>query len=620
MAETAESKSINDLKKQITDQNAKRDAQLERIANSNTRFAERAQELIKADKEKIALQKRVSGLSEKRVEKASLLTQAIEKQKEIMEAQKAKLDEIGVDSSTNKKFQKEELKLAKLEKAQAKATGSADAEDAAKKKIADAKSNTFLGKIAGGIIGLGKKTAEKTKEGAGSIMGMLKKFAFGAFAVAILAFLQSPYFDKFLKVIKEQIVPALTTLIDDYIIPIGKIIWDGIVKTWENIKELFSGLKESFDLFGEGKWSEGIIKFFSSIGTFLVKQIDTISTTLYNAIAAVFGLEKTDSVFGSISKFFSDIGTNIKNFFTDMYDKVINLIGDFAVFKFVEETLGDLFSSIKGIFSGDFSMKNLLKGGKALFDIVYYPINLAVNTIKDIFKLGDPNQPFRLSDFIFGPDGIVTKVINFFKDLFEIDFKALLGGLLGKVGEVGGKIAGILGFGGGGDKKVAKTDTPTGKPDDSLGPMMTEEEFAKSDEYVGSKDDKAGIRAQYRDYQEEYGMMQRARGKSSRVRARQGNRYNYQGGRGSGAGGRYEMKMRARRFREPADPDMVGTLPRSNGNAGRGMAPPSGQQKQAPPIVNAPTTVKGGDSKTVMQMSKTLAPRDRAIDEIGLSI
>ena len=92
MAETAESKSINDLKKQITDQNAKRDAQLERIANSNTRFAERAQKLIDADKEKIALQKRVSGLSEKRVEKASLLTQAIEKQKEIMEAQKAKLD------------------------------------------------------------------------------------------------------------------------------------------------------------------------------------------------------------------------------------------------------------------------------------------------------------------------------------------------------------------------------------------------------------------------------------------------------------------------------------------------------------------------------------------------
>ena len=51
MAETAESRSINDLKKQITEQNAKRDAQLERIANSNTRFAERAQKLIDADKE-----------------------------------------------------------------------------------------------------------------------------------------------------------------------------------------------------------------------------------------------------------------------------------------------------------------------------------------------------------------------------------------------------------------------------------------------------------------------------------------------------------------------------------------------------------------------------------------
>ena len=128
--------------------------------------------------------------------------------------------------------------------------GAAEAEDSDKAEASDKKQNTFLGKIAGGIGNIFGKVKDQAKETGGDIMGMLKKFAFGAFAVAILAFLRSPYFDKFLKVIKEQLVPALTTLIDDYIIPVAKVFWDNIVKAWENIKELFSGLKESFALFG----------------------------------------------------------------------------------------------------------------------------------------------------------------------------------------------------------------------------------------------------------------------------------------------------------------------------------------------------------------------------------
>ena len=308
-----------------------------------------------------------------------------------------------------------------------------------------------------------------------------------------------------------------------------------------------------------------------------------------------------------------------------MYDKVINLIGDFAVFKFVEETLGDLFSSIKGIFSGDFSLENFTKLFGSIFDIVYYPINLAVNTIKDIFNLGDPDEPFRLSKFI---GDAISKVINFFKGLLDFDMKSLIMkipgaetvmGALDSVGDFfsggdgkqsntenrermqrnrrgkrSGKSGGPGGYGHGKEYLDFEPDEPSTWPENRL--LGREEFMAISSDHDGEDYN------EYRDlHRKTFGMSQ-------------------QGGRGSGAGGRYEMKMRARRFREPADPDMVGTLPRSNGNAGRGMAPPSGQQKQAPPIVNAPTTVKGGDSKTVMQMSKTLAPRDRAIDEIGLSI
>ena len=184
MAETAESKSINDLKKQITEQNARRDAQLERIANGTGKAAERAKEIIKRDEEQLALQGRVSGLSEKRLQKADVLNGAIGKQKEIMEAQKAELASLGIKAEDNKKFQKEERKLAKMELAAAKASGSKEAEAEAKKKLRDLRSNTFLGKIANGIGGILEGTKEKLKGG----LDGFKKFAFGALAIAALAF------------------------------------------------------------------------------------------------------------------------------------------------------------------------------------------------------------------------------------------------------------------------------------------------------------------------------------------------------------------------------------------------------------------------------------------------
>ena len=261
----------------------------------------------------------------------------------------------------------------------------------------------------------------------------LIKIAVAAIFIALLAFFQSDTWKSMKKVIVEDIIPALKSLYYDY-----------IVKQWENIKALFSGLMESFDLFGKGEWWEGIKTFFSTIGTYVSDTIDNLLTLVWNVIAKVFGFGETDSVFGSIKKFFvdmyndvvfwitstwesitttiSDTFTDVKNsvmgLFTGLWDSVTSVLGEFSLFKFFEDTFGDIFTSIKAIFGGDFSLENLLKGGLALLDLVMYPINLAINTIKDIFKWGDPEKPFRFSDFLFGPEGVVTKVVNFFKNMF----------------------------------------------------------------------------------------------------------------------------------------------------------------------------------------------------------
>ena len=333
--------------------------------------------------------------------------------------------------------------------------GAAATEDEAKDDAGDKKSNSILGKIAGGIGGLVKKGKDATKSGLPS----WKDLVIGGLAAAALVFLNHPKFKEFVEVIKTKIIPALTTLIDDYIIPIASILWDGMVKSFGLIMDLFSGLKESFALFGEGKWMEGITKFLSSIGTFLIEALDNVGTTLFNSIAVIFGMEQTDSVGGSIKKFFTDIydslvqsisdawtsftefftvtipakitealgfltkvGDYLGGIFSDLWAKVEEKVGDFAIFKLIDQTFGDLFASIKSIFGGDFSLETMKKLFGSLMDIAYAPINLIVNALKDIFKFGDPDTPFRLSKFI---EEIFEKVINLFKSLIDIDFKKI---------------------------------------------------------------------------------------------------------------------------------------------------------------------------------------------------
>ena len=57
----------------------------------------------------------------------------------------------------------------------------------------------------------------------------------------------------------------------------------------------------------------------------------------------------------------------------------------------------------------------------SLFDIVTYPVNLAVNAVKDVFSFGSEDaSPFRLSDFFFGEDGVIPNAIKKITDMFAI--------------------------------------------------------------------------------------------------------------------------------------------------------------------------------------------------------
>jgi hypothetical protein len=144
-------------------------------------------------------------------------------------------------------------------------------------------------------------------------------------------------------------------------------------------------------------------------------------------------------LFGQELPTFDDIGnwaTSIKekigNFIKDnIYDGENNKIFGFTIpeklfefnmFTSIKQSVDDVIESIEKIFSGDFSMENLLQGASGLLDLVQAPLNLAINAIKDIFKWGEgeegASEPFRLSKFIADT---ISNITNGIKDMFAWD-------------------------------------------------------------------------------------------------------------------------------------------------------------------------------------------------------
>jgi hypothetical protein len=116
------------------------------------------------------------------------------------------------------------------------------------------------------------------------------------------------------------------------------------------------------------------------------------------------------------------------------FEHMATVITDFGVsvrdsFK---TAVGGLVDFVTGIFSLDLEritkgLKNLI-GGTAnfLFTTITTPIDLAIGFVQDLFNLGDPENPFTIKGFLFGDSatgekGVVTKAIDFFKDLFNMD-------------------------------------------------------------------------------------------------------------------------------------------------------------------------------------------------------
>jgi len=291
-----------------------------------------------------------SAVTKQLIEDRKLRQAELEVQKNLLEKMGKELESAGMKAEDNAEYNKKSLELDKQQlKFRLKGADSPSARKEIKSEQAAAakKNQNLLQKMAGGITNLAKGWADAAKsklKGAGkSLMTMLKGAAIAGLLVAVLAFLESKYWTDTKDFIVNKVVPMLVDFYENILKPIGVIFADYFVATWKNIKTLFSGLGDAFDLFAKGEWWEGIKTMVSSIGTFLGEQIDLILTAVWNVIATVFGLGKTDSVFGSIwglltdtydsivtwiSTAWSNIKTTISTTWTNIKDSVVKVFTD----------------------------------------------------------------------------------------------------------------------------------------------------------------------------------------------------------------------------------------------------------------------------------------------------
>jgi hypothetical protein len=325
-------------------------------------------------------------------------------------ALRKQLEEQGKIAEDNKEFQKLSYQARKEDYAQrlADATSPAAKKEIREEARADAKKNgSLLDKIAAGIGGLFEMSKKGLKAAALGGLAILTTLAIGAFVIALGKFLQSDTFKKMTAYIQDKIIPFLKDMwvsikafgvavgefYTKYLEPLMPIFKKYFIDTWENIGGLFSGLGDAFSLFADGEWWEGIKTFFSAIGTFVFDQLDVIATAIYNVIASIFGLSETDSVFGSISGFFTDLYDDIIFWITSTYDSIIKTISEF--YSTLVGIIPALFLKLVEFVADMFSFEEFAK------------------------KIGDIDPIALIAKSI---EGLISDIVDFFKMLFDFDF------------------------------------------------------------------------------------------------------------------------------------------------------------------------------------------------------
>ncbi len=395
--------------------------------------AENADAIRDLTKDSLRGSNRLAALTEEGLEGREEEKRGLKGREEQLKALQESIEKAGGTAEDSKKYNKMQYELKKDELALRlkNATTPAARKQIRQEQKALAKEHgSLLGKMASGLNDMKNKMLEPVKGAGKGIMAMLKGTLIAGALLAVVGFLNSEYWKKTKKFIVDDVVPVLMDLYENILKPIGVIFADTFVKTWENIKALFTDLGEAFSMFQDGDYFGGITKIITSIGSFLGNLLDTALTSLWNIIATIFGLEETDSIWGSIKSFFDDIYTSVVTWISSVWKSITDLFswgkkdedkasGGFSLFGTIFGVIDGVITWIKQLFSDPLAALKtlwtaLLEGYASLMDLLWSPVKKAIAWVMRLFgwdEAAAATEKFSIKTFILGIFDTVKKWI-----------------------------------------------------------------------------------------------------------------------------------------------------------------------------------------------------------------
>ena len=448
--------------------------------------------------------------------------------------------------------------------------GAAEAEEADKQESRDSKMMGYLKSTAGFLGGIAKQGMEKVKSG----LSGFKKFAFGALAVAALAFLNSPKFEEIKTKILDVVIPALAKLYDNVIKPLAIAIGEKLGKLFNDILLMIDGEKSILSVLGENKLA--IAGIITALAPNLVFGALKTSVSLF--VSGV-KLLATSGIFAKISAGFAAVKTfmsatllpAVKAFMVPLLPIIAIAAGvalafyslkkGFDDFMFELEATGSIWEAVK---TGIISVISNLFG---------FPLNLIKSGVSYILeKIG---SIFGIDSFIDASKAMDDfSFVDFFKDSLTSmgDYIAgLFNAAIDFLKEKGRKILKFVGL-----DDLSDRIFGTKEEDDA-------KKIAKEEEKRQLEEQRIALREQKRLEEKEKEAAKIAEAKKREeamaLKVDQTNASNRQ-------------KMIARRA------------------ATQAAAP-------APSIFNAPTTVSAPSTTNVSSTATTLSNNDRVIDNLS---
>ena len=223
-----------------------------------------------------------SNLTKRMLEDREAQAAEFERQQKVLEGMKKQLEESGMQAEDNKEYNKRKEKLDKKQyKFRLKGATSPSARKKIKQdeKARQKKEQGLLGKIAKSTSGMFGNMKQRIKGAGKGIMNMLKGTLVAGVLLAVVAFLESPYWEKLKGFIVDTVVPAL------------KKIWEWLKLLFSDpvqaLKDLFFGLLEGAKTLGKWLWNKAIKPFWDWVSGIFVTGFDKLWTGLFGAVTSI---------------------------------------------------------------------------------------------------------------------------------------------------------------------------------------------------------------------------------------------------------------------------------------------------------------------------------------------